>query len=98
MKIVVSCDAERDLSDGIAFYDQNGTEIGDYFRRSLLADLQALTVLGGIHSKRFGYHCMPAKRFPFAIYYTMIDLTVSVVAILDERRDPDWIEYRLKRG
>ena len=98
MNVLVSDDAERDILDGIAFYDANGPDVGNYFNVSILADLQALSVFGGIHSTRLGYHCMPAKRFPFAIYYTVSDSTVYVVAILDERRDPDWIARRLDRG
>lgn len=65
---------------------------------STMTTAEKLAVLGGIHSKRFGCHCMPAKHFPFAIYYSMSESTVFVVAILDERRDPDWIDSRLKRG
>lgn len=98
MNVIVSSEAERDLSDGIAFYDQHGSDVGDHFRDSLVADLKSLAVLGGVHAKRFDYHCMAAKRFPFAIYYTLVGSTVSVIAILDERRDPEWIEYRLNRG
>lgn len=98
MKVLVSSDAEQDLLEAIAFYNANGSEVGDYFYRSLLTDLQGLAVFGGAHSKRLGYHCMPAKRFPFAIYYTATESTVYVIAVLDERRDPNWIESRLKRG
>lgn len=98
VNVLVSGDAERDILDGIAFYGAIGPDVGNYFYLSILADLQALSVFGGVHSKRFGYHCMPAKRFPFAIYYAVSDSTVYVVAILDERRDPDWIARRLERG
>ena len=41
---------------------------------------------------------MPAKRFPYAVYYYLASDEVLVVAILDERRDPDWIKRRLDRG
>ncbi len=98
MKVRVSDDAERDLAHGISFYDRHGVEVGNHFRDSILADLQALSVLGGVHAKRFGYHCMSAKRFPYAIYYMTDDTTVSVVGILDERRDPAWIQQRLNRS
>jgi len=95
--VLVSVEAEADIIDGIAFYEAKGQEVGNYFYLSIMADLHALAVFGGIHSKRFGYHCMPAKRFPFAIYYSIADDTVHVVAILDERRDPDWVNQRLCR-
>jgi plasmid stabilization system protein ParE len=94
----VSDDAERDLADGIAFYDQHGHQIGDHFLNSVLGDLGALSVLGGVHVKRYGYHWMAAKRFPFAIYYTLDGDKVFVIAVLDERRDPHWIQERLNRG
>lgn len=67
MIVLISDDAEMDLADGVAFYDQHGTEIGDHFSNSLLADIQSLSVVGGVHGKRFGYHCMAANRFPYAI-------------------------------
>lgn len=98
MIVTLSDDAERDLRDGIAFYDQHGREVGGYFLDSITADLRSLCVLGGVHAKRYGFHCMGAKRFPYAVYYFVAGDIVSVVAILDERRDPDWIERRLKRG
>ena len=96
MMVRLSDDAERDLVAGIAFYNQHGLEVGAYFRESILNDIAALEILGGVHAQRHGFHCMPAKRFPFAIYYAMADLVVSVMAVLDERRNPQWIEQRLK--
>lgn len=98
MIVLISDDAEIDIADGVAFYDQHGSEVGDYFCNSLLADVKSLSVVGGIHSQRFGYYCMGAKRFPYVIYYTIDETTVFVVAILDERRDPKWIQRRLTRG
>jgi len=67
--VLISADAEVDLADGVAFYDQHGPEIGGHFCNSLLADVQSLSVVGGVHAKRFGYYCMAARRFPFGIYY-----------------------------
>ncbi len=97
MNVLVSLDAQADFLAGIAFYDANGTSVGNYFRQAILADLHSLSLYGGVHSIRFGFHCMPAKRFPFAIYYAVSDDDVLVIAILDERRDPQWIEARLRR-
>jgi hypothetical protein len=38
---------------------------------------------------------MLAKRFPFAVYYLIENETIDVYAILDCRRDPEWIVKRL---
>ena len=97
MIVRISDDAEVDLAAGAAFYDQHGPDVGDHFCDSLLTDIDSLSVIGGVHSKRFGFHCMATKRFPYAIYYTMDAETVSVIAVLDERRDPKWIQQRLDR-
>jgi plasmid stabilization system protein ParE len=95
MNVLVSSDAEQDIMEGIAFYSTNGSHVGKYFYRSILVDLQSLALFGGVHSQRFGYQCMAAKRFPFAIYYKVSNQDVHVVAILDERRDPAWVAGRL---
>ena len=98
MIVELADDAERDLIDGVAFYDSSDRRAGDYFLESITTDLRSLALLGGVHSKRLGYHCMCASRFPFAIYYFVEGTTIKVVAILDERRDPDWIQDRLRNG
>ncbi|MFN9988278.1 MAG: hypothetical protein ACK52S_22215 [Pirellula sp.] len=38
---------------------------------------------------------MSSKKFPFAIYYFIDHEQVNVVAILDERQDPESISSRL---
>ncbi len=96
MIVRLSDDSERDLVAGIKFYNRHGPEVGAYFRESLLSDIASLEILGGVHALRHGFHCMPAKRFPFAIYYTVTEQIVSIIAVLDERRNPRWIEQRLK--
>ena len=48
------------------FIKENGTEIGNYFRDSIISDIEALFIYAGIHSKKFGFYRMPAKRFPCA--------------------------------
>ncbi len=98
MIVQLSDDAERDLLDGIAFYDARNRHAGDYFFESLTTDVRSLAVLGGVHSVRQSFHCMSASRFPFAIYYEVRSDVVLVVAILDERRDPEWIADRLRNG
>ncbi len=98
MIVQISDDAERDLLDGIAFYDRHGRDVGTHFFDSLTDDLRSLSVLGGVHAVRYGYHCVGSKRFPFAIHYIVEGDDLLVVAILDERRDPQWIARRFNRG
>ena len=67
------------------------------FLDSLYADVDSLVLYAGIHPKPDGrLHRALAKRFPFAIYYDFKDSVVTVVAVLDCRRDPASIVERLK--
>ncbi len=40
------------------------------------------------------YHFSFSKRFPFAIYYTVEDVTIFIDAVLDCRQDPQKREKR----
>ena len=39
----------------------------------------------------FGFHRLLSRRFPFAVYYELVDEIVSVVAVLDVRMHPSKI-------
>jgi hypothetical protein len=42
-----------------------------------------------------GLFRMLAHRFPFGIYYREAKLETQVIAVLDLRRDPNWIRKEL---
>lgn len=42
-----------------------------------------------------GFHRMLARRFPYAIYYRVMEGEVVVFRILDCRRNPEWIRKSL---
>ncbi|WP_089730139.1 hypothetical protein [Candidatus Thiosymbion oneisti] len=94
--VLILEEAMVDLEDGKCFYDEKEAGVGNYFWDSLLADLESLVIYAGIHSKRFGFQRMLAKRFPYAIYYEIKEETAYVVAILPMRRNPAWIKGQLK--
>jgi plasmid stabilization system protein ParE len=95
----ISSDAEEnDILEGFQFYEEQAEGLGSYFRDCIISDIESLQFYGGIHEVSYGYRRMLAKRFPFAIYYTLDGDKVFVIAVLDERRDPHWIQERLNRG
>ena len=57
--------AEADLTAGAAFYEQQGEGLGEYFLDSLISDLESLRLYAGTHPKKFRFHRMLAKRFPW---------------------------------
>jgi len=81
-------EAYLDLDTGYEFYEEREQGVGAYFVASLIADIRSLRLYAGIHSIHLGYYKMPASKFPFAVYYEVVDCVARVVAILDMRRDP----------
>lgn len=92
MKVRVLESARKDLVDGFYFYEKQGDGIGTYFLESIYAAIDSLSENAGIHPVYFGeYHRLLAARFPFAVYYKVIEDAALVYAVLDCRREPAWI-------
>ncbi len=94
-EVLLLKEAVDDLEAGRIFYDQRESGVGDYFWDSLISDIESLLIFAGVHSKRYGFYRMNAKRFPYAVYYELKDESVYVIAILPMRRDPAWIESKM---
>lgn len=95
--VIVLKEVADDLNDGKAFYDKRNPGVGDYFRDSLLADIESLVLYAGVHSKERGFYRMLAKRFPYAIYCHHIANEIAyVVAVLPMRRNPSWITRKIE--
>jgi hypothetical protein len=89
MKVQILRSAMEDLAAGRMFYDRQEAGIGDYFFDSLFAEIDSLALYGGIHPVHFGFYRLLARRFPFAIYYKIIEGNAIVFRVLDCRRDPN---------
>ena len=94
--VEVAKSAEDDLLAGYWFYEAQQVGIGNYFLNSLCADIHSLTVFAGIHAKAYrGIYRTFSARFPFGIYYVIDGRLVTVVAVLDTRRNPRTIRSRI---
>jgi len=87
--------AKEDLREGWNFYELTSAGLGDYFLDCIQADVRSLEVFAGIHEMSEGFHRMLVKRFPFAVYYLLEGHIIEIYAILDWRREPEWIVKRL---
>jgi plasmid stabilization system protein ParE len=94
-KVVVLSEAASDIEAGIDFYNRLEPGVGWYFRDSLLADMRRLGTHFGEHRVQFGFFRMLAGKFPYAIYYRDHAEIRQVVAVLDLRRNPEWIEDQI---
>ena len=96
MKVRVLRLALEDLASAREFYDRQTAGVGDYFFDSLFAEIDSLTLHGGIHGVRFGFYRLLARRFPYGIYYRLVAGEAVVFRVLDCRRDPNWIRATLR--
>lgn len=98
MIIEIREQAREDLQLGYRFYEEQAPGLGRHFLECLFTDIESLARFAGIHETVDGFMRLLSKRFPFAIYYKVVSDRVRVSAILDCRRDPYWIERRLRQA
>ena len=53
MRIEILPEARDDLIAGFRFYEHQALSLGSYFRESILSDVDALAVVGGVHASKF---------------------------------------------
>lgn len=95
-RIQISEEALQDLNEGFLFYEAQQIGLGDYFVSSLRSDIERLRIAGGSHRIVFqDFRRLICLTFPFAVYYTQDTDRVVVWAVVDQRRDPNWIRKRL---
>ena len=95
MNIKILDEAEKDIATGITFYESQKNGLGKYFLDSILSDIESLHIYAGIHIVIGDYYRLLSKRFPFSIYYKILDDIIYIYAILDCRRNPNSIAKRL---
>ena len=98
MNIEILDEAQEDLIQGFRFYESQEPGLGAYFLDCLVSDIDSLLVYAGVHAVTYAYYRCLAKRFPFAIYYSLEGQLVRVHAVLDCRRNPTWVRKRLKKS
>lgn len=97
IRVEISEDAQADLNEGFLFYEAQEPGLGNYFIASLRADIEGLKVSGGAHRVVYAdYHRLLSKVFPYGIFYTMEGGSAVVWAVLDLRKDPEWIRKQLQ--
>jgi len=97
MRIKILSIAEDDLEEGYRFYESQSDGLGTYFLDTLYSDIDSLAYFSGMHRIVLGYHRLLSKRFPFAVYYRIVDDVVLIYAVLDCRKNPSWIRAMLTK-
>lgn len=96
ISIRISEDAFEDLNQGFLFYETQSAGLGDYFISCLRADIEGLQITAGIHPLVYSdYHRLLSRIFPYGVFYSCQNDSVTIWAVVDLRRDPQWITDRL---
>lgn len=95
MRIKVHRSAKVDQLDARLFYENQQEGLGDYFTSSLESDIESLKVYAGIHRQHRGFYKALSQRFPYSIYYRIVNGVVRIYAVLDNRANPDDNDNRL---
>jgi len=96
MTIEILESARNDLADGRRFYErQGGVELGSYFFDTMFSAIDSLMIYGGVYREKYGFRWMLTPHFPYSVYYDIEDSVVRVYAVVDNRRNPDWISGHL---
>ena len=87
MRVRIPRSAIEDLARGREFYEKQMGGLGSYFLDTLYSDIDSLALYGGVHRRVFGYHRVVSNRFPYAIYYKVVEGVVEVWRVLDCRQN-----------
>jgi hypothetical protein len=92
----ISEEALADLDDGFWFYELQERGLGDYFASALKTEIEGLKITAGTHRRVYrDYYRLICRVFPYAVYYTFSANIATIWAVIDCRRDPDWIREHL---
>lgn len=96
-EILILPQARLDLDEAAEFYEKQEPGLGGEVYAFLVAQIMELAVTAGIHPEKGGvYRSVVLGRFPYySVYYQLEREAVTVVAVIDNRRDPAFNKSRL---
>ena len=93
---VLTREAEADLADAFAWYEQQASRLGHEFLEVTEDLFLRIAENPWLYQEvDYGVRRALTQRFPYAVYYLPEDETVVVLAILHQARDPDHWTRRL---
>jgi plasmid stabilization system protein ParE len=95
-RLIVRPEAQLDIDEAGFWYDDQQLGLGDRFSDELSKLLGRITD----HPLHFPVLDLGVRRgllnvFPYAVYFTMRDQDLTVVAVLHQRRNPEAWRFRL---
>ncbi|MDZ7758071.1 type II toxin-antitoxin system RelE/ParE family toxin [Rhodohalobacter sp.] len=87
---VIDPRAMQDVQEAIEYYDEQQSGLGEEFEHHLNEHLLLLENNPFFQVRYDAIHCLPLKRFPFMIHYSIQEdqQIVTVLAVLNTFRSP----------
>ena len=99
MKLVVRSSANRDIIAAAEFYERNRVGLGREFFREVDAIFSVFCqqpYIGQAIEGGQGLRGFQLKRFPYQVVYSLKNDEVNVLAVTDQRRQPETWRYRVQ--
>jgi plasmid stabilization system protein ParE len=95
--IFIEKKAIREIKQANEWYFEKSVLASENFGKEVYEMFQLLKDKRVEHRKIVNsIHVLPMKIFPYNIYYVFDNLNVKVIAFLHTKRNPDFIEKRLR--
>jgi plasmid stabilization system protein ParE len=93
-ELIVAPEAEQDLAEAYAWYEDRRIGLGEDFLDRVDASIEAIRRMPEMHAVVYeNYRRSLVRRFPYAVFYAYEKNTVTVYCIFHTSRDPEkWIE------
>lgn len=95
-KLVIEPLAIEDIQQAIDYYDHQQIGLGEKFEQELDRQIRILSSTPHFQIRYDQVHCLPLKKYPFMIHYTIDELgkTVIIRAIFHTSQNP--IKWKLR--
>ena len=89
LPLIVNPEAEADLADATAWYDDQKPGLGDELLGCIQEVFDRLRQTPGLYGKVFqDLRLASVRRFPYVVVYRIDEDQITVVAVYHTRRDP----------
>ena len=96
VELAIAPEAELDLAEAYAWYENRRAGLGEEFLSSVDACLESIRRRPEMYPVvDEGYRRSLIRRFPYAVFYEQSEATVTIYAVFHTSRDPDKWRQRL---
>jgi toxin ParE1/3/4 len=96
MRLIYHPEAEAELVEAAEFYEARSPELAERFLREFDAAVAEVQASPGLWAVVEGdLRCHTIRRFPFSIYYRVLEDELRILVVNHHSRHPDYWRHRL---